>query len=127
MAGATIFLFSVLAASPVRHEFWGISTGSADKELAPNQWVADNFVLAAGVGMQKQPSARIPHPVPKNLSKIMNKTVTILARAPQGKKTLTFNGGASCGNHHPQVSGLPSQCSTDLYLSLPGQYLCWQV
>jgi hypothetical protein len=25
-----------------------------------------------------------------------------LAEAPLGKKTLTFNGGAPCGNHHPE-------------------------
>jgi hypothetical protein len=97
-----LFLLASAAASPAKHVFWGISTGSEDKKLAPNQWATDNFILAAPVGMQRQPSTRIPHPPRTNLSKIMNRTVTILAEAPQGKKALTFDGGAPCGNHHPQ-------------------------
>ena len=86
---------------PARHEFWGISTGSEDKSLPANLWHADNFIMAAPVGIQKQPTCHDPHPPPTNLSRIMNRTVSILALAPPGKKTLTFDGGAPCGNHHP--------------------------
>ena len=90
-----------LSAGPDRHDFWGISTGSYDKALEPNRWTAANFVQAAPVGLQKQPSAADPHPPPTNLSKIMNRTVAALAAAPPGRKSLTFDGGAPCGNHHP--------------------------
>ena len=68
--------------------------GSSDKKLAPNLWEASNFIMAAPVGIQKQPSAHDPHPKYTNQSKIMNRTVTTLALAPPGKKSLTFDGGA---------------------------------
>ena len=55
--------------APARHAFWGISTGSEDQTLPANKWKAANFVLAAPVAMQKQPSWNHPHPVPSNLSK----------------------------------------------------------
>ena len=83
------------------HTFWGISTGTADQSLAPNRFTAPNFILSAPATIQKQPGFTHPHPIPKNLSKAMNHTMIVWHQQPVGKKVLTFNGGAPCGNHHP--------------------------
>ena len=93
------------AASPPRvgtpHAFWGISTGSADQSLAPNRFTAPNFILSAPAAIQKQPGFTHPTPPRANLSRAMNRTMLVWHQQPVGKKVLTFNGGAPCGNHHP--------------------------
>ena len=83
------------------HAFWGISTGTADQSLASNRFTAPNFILSAPATIQKQPGFNNPKPVWKNLSKPMNHTMIVWHQQPVGKKVLTFNGGAPCGNHHP--------------------------
>ena len=84
------------------HAFWGISTGTADQSLASNRFTAPNFILSAPATIQKQPGFNNPKPVWKNLSKPMNHTMIVWHQQPVGKKVLTFNGGAPCGNHHPE-------------------------
>jgi hypothetical protein len=83
-------------------------------------FAAGNFIRSAPASILTQPSCKVPkpspgcptckppippskgfRPLPKIGSKAMNRTLEILHAAPPGRRTLSFDGGAPCGNHHP--------------------------
>jgi hypothetical protein len=104
------------------HVFWGMA-GDDDLTIPDNNctfcFAAGNFIRSAPANVQVQPSMRDPHPsagcptceppIAKSPgwrdftpgSKAMNRTVRGLRAAPINWRTLSFDGGAPCGNHHP--------------------------